>query len=97
MSYSDLYDIAKAQTTSHGPRKRIKKKQTGRSWEALDAPDSVTARLPPEPEPYDDALQKELLRASQQEYLFASPSLLPRQQPKIPKLTPKAYTMTSLP
>ncbi|KAL2117441.1 hypothetical protein VTJ04DRAFT_7101 [Mycothermus thermophilus] len=70
MSYSDLYDIAKAQTTSHGPRKRIKKKQTGRSWEALDAPDSVTARLPPEPEPYDDALQKELLRASQQEYLL---------------------------
>ncbi|KAK4154397.1 Sec34-like family-domain-containing protein [Chaetomidium leptoderma] len=73
-SYSDFYDIVKAQLSSHGPKKsrrRMRRRQSGRGWEALAVPESVTARLPGEEEEgYDDALDKELLRASQQEYLL---------------------------
>jgi hypothetical protein len=36
----------------------------------LAVPESATVGLPEEEEGYDDALGKELLRASQQEYLF---------------------------
>jgi hypothetical protein len=60
----------KAQLSGHDPNKRRKRRRSGRSWEALDVPESVTASLPVEEEGYDDALDKELLRASQQEYLF---------------------------
>ncbi|KAL2268350.1 hypothetical protein VTJ83DRAFT_3196 [Remersonia thermophila] len=69
-SSSDLYDLARAHEPGRERRKRNKRKQPGRAWEALAVPESVTARLPPEPEPYDDALQRALLRASQREYLL---------------------------
>ncbi|AEO68002.1 36c0b030-0b39-4798-8e4c-09a6e51eec81 [Thermothielavioides terrestris] len=73
-SYSNFYDIVKAQLSSHGPKKKRrtgKKRQSGRAWEALAVPDSVAATLPVEEEEgYDDALAQELLRASQQEYLL---------------------------
>jgi hypothetical protein len=38
----------------------------------LALPESVTASLPVEEEGYDEELEKELLRASQQEYLFVA-------------------------
>jgi hypothetical protein len=68
-SYSDFYDIVRAQLSSHEPKKKRKRRRSARTWEALAVPESVTANLPEEEEGYDDALQKELLRASQQEYL----------------------------
>ncbi|KAL2023704.1 hypothetical protein VTK56DRAFT_1418 [Thermocarpiscus australiensis] len=69
-SHSDFYDIVRAQLSGHGPKKRRKKRRSGRSWEALAVPESVTTSLPAEEEGYDDVLEKELLRASQQEYLL---------------------------
>lgn len=79
-SYSDLYDIVTARISRHGPKKKRKRRRCARSWEALAVPDSVTARLPREEEEgHDDALETELLRASQQEYLCVgkSPVQLP--------------------
>ncbi|KAL1836247.1 hypothetical protein VTJ49DRAFT_5394 [Mycothermus thermophilus] len=77
-SYSDLYGMARAQVPGHDTRKRSKRKQGGRTWEALAVPESVTASLPAEPEPYDDALQKELLRASQRELYYDELALAER-------------------
>ncbi|EAA30676.1 Sec34-domain-containing protein [Neurospora crassa] len=77
-SYSDFYDIATAHLAgSHGgPKtKKNKKKTNGRRnnhnlWDALMIPASVASTLPVEEDPYDDALDQELLQASQQEYLL---------------------------
>jgi hypothetical protein len=71
-SYSDFYDIVKAQLASHDAKKKRKRRRSGRSWEALALPESVTASLPVEEEGYDEELERELLRASQQEYLFVT-------------------------
>jgi hypothetical protein len=71
-SYSDFYDIVKAQLSSHDGKKKRRRRRGGRSWEALALPESVTASLPAEEEGYDEELEKELLRASQQEYLFVA-------------------------
>jgi hypothetical protein len=68
-SYSDFYDIVKAQLSSHAPKKKRKRRRSGRTWEALAVPESVAASLPAE-EGYDETLGPELLRASQQEYLL---------------------------
>lgn len=59
----------RAQLAGHGPKKKRKKKRGARSWEALAVPESASASFPAEDEAYDDALEQELLRASQQEYL----------------------------
>ncbi|KAK4124474.1 Sec34-domain-containing protein [Parathielavia appendiculata] len=69
-SYSDLYDLIKTQLSSHAPGKKRKRKRSARSWEALAFPGSVTVSLPAEEDGFDDAVDKELLRASQQEYLL---------------------------
>jgi hypothetical protein len=83
-SYSDFYDIVRSQLPSHGPRKKRERRRSGRGWEGLALPDSVTARLPAEKEVPDDGLERELLQASQQEYLCvgnreiqSSPTSLP--------------------
>ncbi|KAK4098699.1 Sec34-domain-containing protein [Parathielavia hyrcaniae] len=69
-SYSDFYDIVKAQLSSHDPRRKRKGKRSARSWEALAIPESVTASLPAGDDGVDDALDKGLLLASQQDYLI---------------------------
>ncbi|KAK3305805.1 Sec34-like family-domain-containing protein [Chaetomium strumarium] len=69
-SYSDFYDIVKSQLPSHAPRKKRQRRRSGRGWEALALPDSVTARLPAEKEVLDNGLERELLQASQQEHLL---------------------------
>ena len=69
-SYSDFYDIVKAQLSSPGPKKKRKRRRSGRTWEALALPESATASLPVEEEEDGDALDKALLQASQQEYLL---------------------------
>lgn len=69
-SYSDFYDIVKAELSSHGTKKKRKRRRSGRSWEALAVPESAATGLPAEEESHDDSLGKELLRASQQEFLY---------------------------
>ncbi|KAL2194856.1 Sec34-like family-domain-containing protein [Corynascus similis CBS 632.67] len=70
-SYSDFYDIVKAQLAVHAPKKKRKRRRNDRSWESLALPDSAAAGLPAEEEDYNGTLEgKELIRASQQEYLF---------------------------
>ncbi|KAL2131006.1 hypothetical protein VTI74DRAFT_5665 [Chaetomium olivicolor] len=69
-SYSDFYDIVKAQLSVHDAKKKRKRRRTDRRWDALAVPDSVTAGLPVEEEACDDMLERELLRASQQEFLL---------------------------
>ncbi|KAJ4292998.1 Golgi transport complex subunit 3 [Collariella sp. IMI 366227] len=69
-SYSDFYDIVKAQLSSHDAKKLRKRRRGDRRWEALALPDSVTAGLQEEDEGYDDSLDKELLCASQQDFLL---------------------------
>ncbi|KAL2163479.1 hypothetical protein VTH06DRAFT_5537 [Thermothelomyces fergusii] len=67
-SYSDFYDIVRAQLAVHAPKKKRKRKGGDRRWEALAVPDSAAASLPEEEGGYDGAVGKELIRASQQEY-----------------------------
>ncbi|KAL2171785.1 hypothetical protein VTG60DRAFT_1783 [Thermothelomyces hinnuleus] len=67
-SYSDFYDIARAQLAVHAPKKKRKRRRSDRSWEALAVPDSAAASLPEEEGDYNGTLGKELIRASQQEY-----------------------------
>ncbi|KXX77278.1 Conserved oligomeric Golgi complex subunit 3 [Madurella mycetomatis] len=70
-SYSDFYDIVRAELRGHGTRKKKRKEgRSGRSWEALAVPESAVTGLPAEEECHDDSLEKALLRASQQEYLL---------------------------
>ncbi|KAK4242931.1 Sec34-like family-domain-containing protein [Achaetomium macrosporum] len=69
-SYSDFHNIVKAQLPSHAPRKKREKRRSVRGWEALALPESVTARLPVEEDVFDDRLERELLQASQREYLL---------------------------
>ena len=76
-SYSDFYDIVKAQLSTNAPKKKRKRRRGDHSWEALAVPESAMAGLQEEEEGYDDALGKELLRASQQEYLFVAIQLNP--------------------
>lgn len=59
----------RAQLSGQGAKKKRKQRRSGRSWEALAVPDSVTSRLPVAEDGHDDELEKTLLRASQQEYL----------------------------
>lgn len=75
-SYSDFYDIATAHLAgSHGGPKNKRKKTKGRRnnhslWDALMIPASAALILSLEEDTYDDALDQELLQASQQEYLL---------------------------
>ena len=71
----------KAQLSSHDAKKKRKRRRSGRSWEALALPESVTASLPAEEEGYDEELEQELLRASQQEYLFVAMWHTPLRNP----------------
>lgn len=73
-SYSDFYEIVKAQLSDHGTKKKRKRRRSGRGWEALAVAESATTSLPVAEESDDDALEKELLRASQQEYLYVGKS-----------------------
>ncbi|KAK4653700.1 Golgi transport complex subunit 3 [Podospora pseudocomata] len=71
-SYSDFYDIVKAQIGGkpHHKKKKGRRIRHGRTWEALGVPESVAAKLPVEQDAHDAELDKELLEASQQEFLL---------------------------
>ncbi len=65
----------RAQLSGHAPAKKRRpgRRRSVRTWEALALPESATAKVPAEEqreERYNEELDKELLRASQQEYLF---------------------------
>ncbi|KAJ9148649.1 Conserved oligomeric Golgi complex subunit 3 [Pleurostoma richardsiae] len=71
-SYSDFYDIVREHLATNAPKKTTKAKQKKRqdkSWEALALrePDYVVDVQAP---PLFDALQDELLEASQQDYIL---------------------------
>lgn len=72
-SYSDFYEIVKAQEKKEKKkRKDRRRRQNDRSWEALALPNSVTRCLPVDEDDitHDAQLDTELLQASQQEFLL---------------------------
>ncbi|KAK4198799.1 putative conserved oligomeric Golgi complex component 3, partial [Triangularia verruculosa] len=72
-SYSDFYDIVKAQLGGKSQQKKKKKGRrirNDRTWDALAVPESVRTKLPVEQGAHDAELDKELLEASQQEFLL---------------------------
>lgn len=107
-SYSDFYDIVRAQLHRDGAQK--KKRRTRRSKrrdfcsvEALDVPETEALALAHE-EPLLDLYTDDLLQASQQKYqcvLDTSPSLYTHppvlSSSRLSRLTLPGYTMTSLP
>lgn len=66
-SYSDFYDIVRAQMSKDARKKTRKRKD--KSWEALALPEPPASAESPCQPPFD-AYDHELLEASQQEYLY---------------------------
>ena len=76
-SYSDFYDIVTARLPKPGPKKKRRKRPGGCAWEGLDLPAlPADLDLAAEEDDGDGDQERDLLLASQQEYLYAKPLLV---------------------
>ncbi|KAK3346776.1 Sec34-like family-domain-containing protein [Lasiosphaeria hispida] len=68
-SYSDFYDIVTSQLSKTGSKNKRRRRRGNSTWEALALPEPQ-ADIPVDDHVRNDALGRELLLASQQEYLL---------------------------